>query len=535
MFDHLDLPGPPAFQAATRDVLDIVYTLDPSYAAGAGLFEESVRVPSFTPARTAAFVTRLDHDLDVLRGLPWATLDVDTQIDVRLVYAAAETARHQLVDERMWTHRPGQWLEPFANTLIAYTSYAPERPELQDRLFALLPAMVAEIPVSCTALTERDRTTARGLVTALDGMASARKAEAARGALAELGRWLDTQAPTRGETVVGAEAYAWRLSHTLLLPWSPEELLARAMTTLAEVEERIDALPANPPAPAPTPDQQARAAALDQAGLLALYDALSEGNRARTLQGGWVTIPDRVGPIRARPTPEAMIPLTGDGGSMNPPPTLVATNVGYWNVNHVDTTTPMDDRLQTVLAFDGARSNGMGPYSAHEGFPGHHLQLAIARLHPDPLRSILPDPVQNEGWGLYAEEAFADHGGFDDTDAARRAVLGSYRGRIARVVYDVNIETGRWTVQQGADFKGRVALGKGVVDPDVLRSINWPTQLICYFAGKQQILELREAWRARMGAGGTDRAFHDAFLAEGSIPIALIRAKMLGEPIAPPR
>lgn len=530
MYDHLEIPGPPAFQAAARDILDVVYGLDPSAAAGAGLFEESVRVPSYTPAAVAAAVGRLDHDLDVLRSLPWGSLPVDTQIDVRLVYAAAETARHQLVDERVWTHRPGQWLEPYANTLIAYAGYAPERPELQDRLLTLLPAMAAEVPVLCTAVTTQDLKIGRELVDALDGIALARNAPPAQAALARLRTWMDGVHPTRDYAVVGADAYAWRFAHTLLLPWSPQELLARAMTTLAAVEERMDALP---PAAVPvaTPAHSAAGRLLDQAGLLALYDAASEQNRALTTAGGWVTISDRVGPIRARPTPAAMIPLTGDGGSMNPPPTVGTSNVGFWNVNHIGPDTPQSDREQTVAAFATIRTNGMAMYSAHEGFPGHHLQLSIARLNPDPLRSILADPVQNEGWGLYAEEVFYEHGGADPGPDGQRAYLGSYRGRIARVIYDVNVETERWTLQQGADFRARAEPGKGQIGPEMLRAINWPSQLIAYYAGKQQILELREAWRARMGAAYTDRGFHDAFLAEGSIPIALIRAKMMGEPV----
>ena len=82
-----------------------------------------------------------------------------------------------------------------------------------------------------------------------------------------------------------------------------------------------------------------------------------------------------------------------------------------------------------VTKAQGWAKNGMGPYAAHEGFPGHHLQLAIARHHPDPLRSVLLDPVQNEGWALYAEEALWNHSpfgnapGFDLDDECIAAML----------------------------------------------------------------------------------------------------------------
>jgi uncharacterized protein (DUF885 family) len=164
--------------------------------------------------------------------------------------------------------------------------------------------------------------------------------------------------------------------------------------------------------------------------------------------------------------------------------------------------------------------------------PGHHLQLSIARLIPDPIRSILADSPQNEGWGLYAEEMFWQAGGFGSRKRAEYNTLRSYRARIRRVVYDVNIETGRWTLQQAADYKYASAPGKGTVDEDVLRSINWPTQLIGYFAGKTQIVALRASYQQKHGQDPHwERDFHDAFLQVGSVPIALARAKLMHESV----
>ncbi len=455
---------------------------------------------------------------------------MDTQIDFRWIFATAENLRNQLNVERLYVRRPASWLEPFANNLIALSSYAQDRPELQDRVFALAPGMVAEMQSVAVSPTVRDVETGRALASALAGMAATRRAEPARAAFTAYAAFVTTQ-PTAGEyAVVGAADYAWRFEHVLLLPWTPSELLALATVELAALDARMALLPASKAAE-PTDDQRGRAAALTRDSLLAMYDGIEDAHLAATLRGGWVTIPDAVGPIRARETPDAMVPLTGDGGSMNPPPTWSVSNVGYWNVEHFRVDLPAEDRLASLTYAENFLNNGMGPYAAHEGFPGHHLQLAIARLNPDPLRSILPDPSQNEGWALYSEEAFWEHGGFGTSPDAQRAYLRSYRARIARVLYDVRIESGEWTLQQAADFKRQSEAGKSPIDEDILRAINWPTQLICYFSGKAQIVALRAAYRQKLGGAYTDRAFHDAFLAEGSIPIALIRAKMLGEPV----
>ena len=358
-----------------------------------------------------------------------------------------------------------------------------------------------------------------------EGKAAAEQLEAYRTELAALH-------PADDFRVIGAKAYGWRYQHALLLPWTPAQLLALAHEELAKVDAELAELKPKLAKPAaPTERQIALAKALTRESLLGLYDTIERANREATVAAGFVTIPPAVGPMVSRETPDALVPLTGDGGSMNPPPTYVASNVGYWNVEHFHAEWPLEARLEKITQAEGFLGNGLGPYSAHEGYPGHHLQLAIARLHPDPIRSILPDSVQNEGWGLYAEEALWQHGGFGPSPEARSAMLRSYRYRIARVVYDVNIETGAWDLQKGADFKDRAEPGKGEVDEDVLRAIQWPAQLIGYFAGKMQLRALREASQKKLGARYDERAFHDAFLAEGSIPIALIRAKMLGEPI----
>ena len=127
----------------------------------------------------------------------------------------------------------------------------------------------------------------------------------------------------------------------------------------------------------------------------------------------------------------------------------------------------------------------MGPYGVHEGLPGHHLQLAIARLNRNPLRSLFQDAVQNEGWALYAEGEMWEQGGLGPSLEAHVNTLRSWRFRIRRVVYDVKVETGVWTLQQAADWKHQSAPGQALIDPDVRRAVNWPTQLICYFAGKE--------------------------------------------------
>jgi len=283
--------------------------------------------------------------------------------------------------------------------------------------------------------------------------------------------------------------------------------------------------------PPATPAQIALAQSLDREKLLAMYTDVERALFAKLRTLGMVTIPDGVGPIQARETPEAMVPLTGDGGSMNPPPTYGSSNLSYWNVEHFNPAMSPKDRLATVVQTQNFEVSREGPYAVHEGVPGHHLQLSIARLNPDPMRSVLGDPVQAEGWALYAEDAFQQAGGLGPSIDARYNTLASWRFRVRRVVYDVNVETGTWTLQQAADWKGATPAGAGRIDEDLLRTINWPEQLICYFAGKEQIVALKAAYKRKLGAAYSERRFNDALLALGSVPYVFARAKLLGERI----
>lgn len=531
---ELPIPGDPAFVEVARDVLATVIAIDPSVAASAGLFDDATGVASFAPAALAMRTAHLDRDLAALRALPWRTWPVDEQIDFRWIFATAETARRQLVDEQMFVHRPAAWLESLSNQLIAFASYAPEDHARPPRVWAQVPALVAEMRTVATGITTRDRDTARDMVNALVAMAKADGSSAAVAAIPALARYADELAalhPEREFVVVGAANYAWRLAHAELVEQTPAELLASAEAELVRVTAERAALGPLPPPREATAVQRTRATELSRDRLLAMYDQIEADLRAATVAAGFVTIPAAVGPIHARETPDAMVALTGDGGSMNPPPPYIARNVGAWNVEHFHAGWDAKTRLEKVTRAEGWTTNGMGPYAAHEGFPGHHLQLSIARLNPDPIRRILVDGMQNEGWGLYAEEELYRHGGLGDAPATKDAILRSYQFRIARVVYDVHIETGAWTLQQGADFQQQTPAGQAKVNEDVLRAIQWPTQLVHYFTGKQQILALRAAYQRKLGAAYTDRAFHDAFLAEGSIPVPLIRAKLLGTPV----
>ncbi|MBI3554351.1 MAG: DUF885 domain-containing protein [Elusimicrobia bacterium] len=531
----LKFPGTKDFVRAAKDVVDVRLTLSPDTAAGAGLFEDAVRVPSFSTESVAALDARLQADLAALRAMPWRKWPVDRQIDFRWTYAMAEEAHQQLAVERLYLHRPAAWLEPLANDFIALLTYAPQRADLRARLACLIPGMVSEMREVCRVPTQRDVKTADGVAAGVLTMLRAEPPSVTRDkALAYLDAYVKGLRELRGLKefeVIGAENYAWRFKRHLLLPWTPAQLLELAQRELSRVDAEASLLKARVAAPTATPEELALARALTREALLGLYDDVSRQDMEFLRRSNLLSVPAGVGPIRARETPDAMVPLTGDGGSMNPPPPFADSNQGWWNVEHFRADWPEPTRVAMVLDAKEHKRTGTGPYAVHEGVPGHHLQLSIARLKVNPLRNLLQDNTFVEGWALYAEEMFQEAGGLGTDPAARYNTLMSYRYRVRRVFYDTRVESGQWTLQQAGDFKTEAAPGAGVVDEDIARAVNWPTQLIGYFAGKQQILALRADCRRKLGARCTERRFHDELLSVGGVPLVFARAKLLGEPV----
>ncbi|RME24304.1 MAG: DUF885 family protein [Deltaproteobacteria bacterium] len=550
----LPLPGDPPYAEVARDLIAVSVALEPSLAAENGLYEDAIAVPSYAPEVVEDLLARVDADLERLRALPWDALTVDQQIDVRWLVARGELLQHRLRVERRWEHRPAEWLEPLGYALVALSDAAPE---YLPALVEGIPAMVEEMGSLVVAPTARDVVSAREITEGIVAVLQSEPVRAAPSSAKSSGETPNTGTAAAVEAlrtwaaalpdpedlpeyaVIGAEAYAWRLDHALLLPWDPDELLAIARAELDRVDAELAALPPGQ-AWQPPDAWRAEAAHFTRDDLLALYDDAVAENLAALRRMDIVSVPDDLPPIVARETPPPMIPLTGDGGSMNPPPLYGPPRPAYWNVETWRPEWTPDHALGLIVTARGQAHTWFGWYAVHEGVPGHHLQLAMARRLGNPVRTLLADTPSVEGWALYAEQAFWEGGvactrrmqatcGFGDGVDAHRNMLRAYRARIRRVIYDVRVETGAWTLQEAAEWR---AGAEGVpVDRDVLRAIHWPTQLIAYFAGKQQLIELRDELRAR---GMDDRDIHDAILAEGQVPIALIRAKLLGGPVPPP-
>ena len=167
--------------------------------------------------------------------------------------------------------------------------------------------------------------------------------------------------------------------------------------------------------------------------------------------------------------------------------------------------------------------------SVHEAYPGHHLQLDVARRHPSLTRLLTDAPEFVEGWGMYSELMMREHG-FDDDPHFRLMLHTDAIWRACRIILDVRLHRGEISVKEGTDF---LVEHTSFERPNARSEVQWytyrPTYPMSYLLGRTMLLRLRADEQARLGTDFRLKAFHDTLLRNGSLPISFHRRLLAGE------
>ncbi len=166
--------------------------------------------------------------------------------------------------------------------------------------------------------------------------------------------------------------------------------------------------------------------------------------------------------------------------------------------------------------------------SLHEAVPGHHLQNALNQEQEElpPFRRHSYLSAFGEGWGLYSEWLGIEAGFYTDpySDFGR---LTYEMWRACRLVVATGVHAMGGTREQMIEFLAtRTALSQHEIGTETDRYISWPGQALAYKIGQLKILELRHRAESELGARFDVRAFHDAVLHNGSIPLALLEQEI---------
>jgi uncharacterized protein (DUF885 family) len=192
------------------------------------------------------------------------------------------------------------------------------------------------------------------------------------------------------------------------------------------------------------------------------------------------------------------------------PGSPVSERPGRINVNEYDPTHRLVLNMEAI--------------AYHEGIPGHHQQFALAQEmtgQPE-FRRFAEYNAFSEGWALYSER-LGKEVGFYRNPYSEYGRLENEMWRAVRLVVDTGVHYKHWTRQQMVDFfHAHTAMDEPNVQTEVDRYIAWPAQALAYKAGQMKILELRERARRELGGSFDLRAFHDAVLANGAVPLDVL-------------
>ena len=131
-----------------------------------------------------------------------------------------------------------------------------------------------------------------------------------------------------------------------------------------------------------------------------------------------------------------------------------------------------------------------------------------------------------EGWALYSESLGEELGLYKDP-SAKFGQLTYEMWRAVRLVVDTGMHAMGWTREQAIQFfKDNTGKTDQDITVEVDRYIVWPGQALAYKLGQLKIRELRTEAERRLGAKFNVRAFHDAVLEQGAVPLSVLEARM---------
>lgn len=165
---------------------------------------------------------------------------------------------------------------------------------------------------------------------------------------------------------------------------------------------------------------------------------------------------------------------------------------------------------------------------AHEGVPGHHIQIALAQEMSDlpGFRRDYATTAFVEGWALYSERLVGEIGLYP-SPYERFGMLSMEMWRACRLVMDVGLHWKNWSRDRAvACLRDNTALAGKNIQNETNRYISWPGQALGYKIGQLTLLSLRQEAERALGPHFDERRFHDVILDEGAMPMSLLRQRV---------
>ena len=199
---------------------------------------------------------------------------------------------------------------------------------------------------------------------------------------------------------------------------------------------------------------------------------------------------------------------------------------GYYNGAALDGSRPGAFYINLKETSDWPRYN-LWTLAHHETIPGHHLQIALSQESTEiPIirRTGGGFSAFTEGWALYAEQLAQELGANDFDPLGEAGYLQSLLFRAARLVTDTGIHAKRWTREQATQYMvDTIGNTKARAQREVERYFAGPGQANSYKVGHTVWVKVRDEAKAKLGPKFDLKAYHDAVLLSGSMPLTVLQ------------
>lgn len=500
-------------------------------------------VPRFDPDAIEEFRVVLGGFADRWRGIDaegLGALPVSAQVDHRILGAALARVHWELDVLRNWERDAvfltSQILGPWFDLLLTPPPFDATRQSDLVRVLEAIPSAVDQAianleragvaTLARVAAAELDDIGARlaasvaAVAPVLHRVTVRSLAEAQPAASAALERyrdWLEASADRLGpDVIVGRDAFVWYLRHVALVTAEPEELARAAMqdyrrSVVAEAvtRNRYRDLPEAPLAA--DVEAEIAAEAAGEAEVRELYES-----------SGLLSQPESLRHYRFAATPPYLEPVAFLG---------VTDDLTSIRRRDEHATSYIPEPASNLPYFDAADARDPRLGIIHEG--AHAQQLALSWAQPNPMRRHFVDSVANEGIAHYNEELMLTAGLFADAPHSQAIVYNFVRLRALRVVVDVNLATGVFSLPDAVDFFVRlVPMDVETATAETSYYVATPGLAMAYHVGKQEVQRMLAdaAVTAQLeGVPFSLRDVHDFVWRNGNVPISLQRWELLGD------
>ncbi|WP_148595619.1 DUF885 domain-containing protein [Aquisphaera giovannonii] len=538
-------PSPSPFAKFADAYFASRFAAHPTEGTAVGLHRYDASLDDVSKPRILARIAELKGQLAALVAIRGGGLGFDDEIDaailegqVRAELLDLETIRYWEVNPMIYAGLPGGAIDS-----LMKRDFAPKAERLrlviarEKAIPAVFDAAKANLTNPPKEFTDLAIRMAKGSVGFFEGSVTMWAKDAAGGDAALLDEfakanaavlaavkgyaaWLESDLKPRstGKYAIGPELFLAKLKHEEMVELPLADLLARGEAQLEkdhaaflEVARKID--------PNRSPAEVMKALSNDHPTADDLIPSVRRSideARRYLVEKRIVTIPSEVRPNIEETPPYAR---SGSFASMDTPgPYEAKAKEAFYYV------TPVEKDWDAKHAEEHLRLYNppvVAMINVHEAYPGHYLQFLYAPRYPTKTRKLVACGTNAEGWAHYCEQMMVDEGFGGGDPKVRLAQLQEALLRDCRYVVGIKLHTEGWTVEQGA----KLMVEKGFQEPanafeESRRGAYNPTYLY-YTFGKLEIQRLRDEYLAKKG--GTLRDFHDAFVAQGGLPLPLVR------------